>query len=222
MFRFVSEKDMRSLPPLLCAILLSSSAHAAMVSVTPVDFATFSLDVDGDGQAEVSQIIAQTGEVGFGIKVDGTAAGSYVTFPDVTFAGAESRAFTSLSALSLDSLFSGTFTAPAAIHREFNNFGGIGVVTAAAPIHAAWNYGTAGTGSGPLSLVGVVMDFSAYFTSGGTAAVDIYYHHYGNFSAGQSAGSISLATTGVPEPTSSMMLLTAITSGLLRRRRDRC
>ncbi|MCU0795610.1 MAG: PEP-CTERM sorting domain-containing protein [Akkermansiaceae bacterium] len=193
--------------------------HAAMVSVTPAQFGTFSLDVDSDGTADLSNLASQVGGLSYAVRVDGMAAGSYVTFPDTTFAGFESRSFSDLSALSLDSLFSGNFTAPALINREFDNIPGSGFATSAAPVHAWWAYGTSGSGNAPLHLLGFVADFTDYFTSGGTAAVDIYYHDYGSFSAGQNAGTVTLATTGVPEPASSALFLSALATATLIRRR---
>ncbi len=210
---------MKPLQRILFLALLYSHTQAATVSVTPAQFASTSLDLDSDGQAEFGNLQAQIGGVSYQITVDGMAAGSYVTFPDVTFAGFESRTFTDLTSLSLNSLFSGNFTAPTLINREFNNFAGSGFVDASAPIHAWWAYGTAGSGSSPLSLVGLVIDFTEYFNTGGTAAVDIYYHHYGTFSSGQSSGPITLPITAVPEPTSALLLLLSALAPTLTRHR---
>lgn len=196
-------------------------ANAAVVSVTPAQFAGFSLDIDGDGAAEIRNFQATTGVVSFGIMVDGLRVGSHVNFPNSTFAGFESATFTDLLSFEMSDLFSGNYTAPEVISRDFNNFLGAGFGQVTAPIQAWWSYGTSGSGSQPVHLLGVVIDYRAYFSSGGSAAVDVYYHDFGSFGPNQTSGPISLATTGIPEPSSIILTMSALFAGLCKRRRTR-
>lgn len=195
------------------------STEAAVVSVTPDQFAGFSLDIDGDGVAELRRFQPTTGVVAFDLTADGMAVGSHVNFPSTTFAGFESAAFTDPLSLEMSDLFSGIYTAPAVISRQFDNIVGGGFGQATAPIYAWWSYGTTGSSNAPVHLLGVVIDFRDYFSSGGSAAIDVYYHDFGSFGTGQTSGLISLAATGVPEPTSAVLVISAMAAGLFRRRR---
>lgn len=195
------------------------STEAAVVSVTPAQFAGFSLDIDGDGAAELRRFQPTSGVVAFDLIVDGMSVGSHVAFPSTTFAGFESASFTDLLSFEMSDLFAGIYTAPAVISRDFDNFTGNGFAQASAPIQAWWSYGTSGSGSQPVHLLGVVIDYRAYFSSGETAAIDVYYHNFGSFGPNQTSGPISLATTGIPEPSSVILIMSALSAGLCKRRR---
>ena len=177
----------------------SPSARAAVVAVSPSQFASFSLDIDGDGAAEISRFQSTAGDISFELFVDGADVGSFVNFPTTTFAGFEAQTFADLQSLLTNDLFDGTYVAPAVITRGFDNIIGFGSNTPSTPIQAWWSYGTSGSGSSPFRLLGVVIDYRAYFTSGGTADINIYYNDYGSFSPNQSSGPINLAATGIPD-----------------------
>ena len=66
-------------------------------------------------------------------------------------------------------------------------------------IAAFWAFGTAGTGSQTVSLVGMVVDFSEYYASNGFADIAFYTHHYGTFGPGDELAGASLLLTGAPE-----------------------
>ena len=196
----------------------SPAAHAVVVAVSPSQFASFSLDMDGDGVAEISRFQSTAGAISSDFFVDGADAGAFVNFPTTTFAGFESQVFADLESLITSDLFAGTYVAPAVITRGFDNFIGYGFNTPSTPIQAWWSYGTSGSGNAPFHLLGVVIDYRAYFTSGGIADIDIYYNDYGSFSPNQSSGPISLAATGIPEPSTAILLMSAVLVGLVRRR----
>ncbi len=198
---------------------LSLSARAAVVAVAPSQFASFSLDMDGDGAAEISRFQSTAGGISFDLFVDAAEVGSFVNFPTTTFAGFEAQTFADLEGLITSDLFAGTYVAPSAITRGFDNFIGYGFNTPSTPLQAWWSYGTSGSGSSPFHLLGVVIDYRAYFSSGGTADIEIYYNDYGSFSPNQSSGPISLAATSIPEPESSIFLMSALAAGILRRRK---
>jgi hypothetical protein len=190
-----------------------------VVAVSPSQFASFSLDMDGDGAAEISRFQSTAGDISFDLFVDGADVGSFVSFPTTTFAGFETQNFADLQSLESSDLFAGTYVAPAFISRGFDNIIGFGYNTPSTPLQAWWSYGTSGSGSSPFHLLGVVIDYRAYFSSGGTADIEIYYNDYGSFSPNQSSGPISLAATSIPEPASSIFLMSALAAGILRRRK---
>ena len=158
--------------------------------------AAASLDFDGDGMAELSTFEVFRGQMTFGIQVDGV--GNPMQFPDDVFVGINTRSFDSSSALISSSIFSGDFTAQSDLGRIYDNIQGTLFLYAAEPIMAGWIYGTSGSGAADVHLIGMVIDATDYFNSGGNADLKVYHYDFGAFGPGESLANATLASTSYP------------------------
>lgn len=158
--------------------------------------ATASLDLDGDGLAELSEFVA--GNIYFGCDITVDAVNTSVQFPDDAFLGVNLRSFSSSSALVASSIFSGNFTAQSNLTRSYDNIQGNLFLDAAGPILAGWIYGTSGSGAADVHLVGMVIDATEYLGSGGSADLKVYHYDFGAFSPGESLANATLASTSYP------------------------
>jgi hypothetical protein len=183
---------------LLLFIALAAFSFGEVVSLPVSSMATYSLDLDLDGVPEVERFLYdnQSGSLSFVGYLDALDAGT--VFPDEPFYGSGGGVFSSLAALAASPKWCGAFLAPSVINRFENNVPGYGIITASEPVWAYWSYGTSGFGTQNVHLQAVVVDATAYFTSGRTADLKIYYHDYGSFAAGEGLNPAILAGTGVP------------------------
>jgi hypothetical protein len=158
--------------------------------------ATASLDLDGDGLADLSRFEESGGVMSCNIIVD--AVNTSIQFPDDVFAGINLGRFNASSALISSSIFSGNFTAQSNLSRNFDNIQGNLFLLASEPILAGWIYSTSGSGAADVHLVGMVIDATDYFISGGTADWKVYHYDFGAFGPGESLANATLASTSYP------------------------
>ncbi|MGL4399983.1 MAG: hypothetical protein ACRCXD_08950 [Luteolibacter sp.] len=189
----------------LVLFFLCSIASGAVVSVSPTGLGAFVLDIDSDGFAEFENFGYSPEEnlIAFEFHVDGINAST--TFPDDVFVGIRGDTFASKEALVASTMFSGDLVVPQSYARLYDSITGVSFINGANPIFAAWMYGSLGTGSDELRLLGMVVDATGFFSSGGTANLNIFFHDYGSFAGGQSITGASLSQTGINTGASSQL-----------------
>ena len=189
----------------LVLFLLGSFASGAVVSVPPGGLGSFVLDIDSDGFAEFRNFgyWPEGNQIAFEFHVDGID--TITTFPDVPFLGIRGDTFASKEALVASTMFSGDLVVPLGYTRLYDSITGVAFVNGDNPIFAAWMYGSLGSGSDELRLLGMVVDATEFFSSGGNANLDIFFHDYGSFAGGESITGASLSLTGINTGVSSQL-----------------
>lgn len=194
---------MRLFPILAWLGLLVLPAAAGMVEVTPGGLVDVSLDIDGDGVPEIGSLYfdPESPWLGGEFRVDGTREVS--NFAGDVFLGVSGVRVATMADLVEANGFATEFTAPASIERnpEYDPINGTFFLSVDEPLLAIWSYGTSGTGTAPVMLVGFVVDAREHFVSGRIAPVNIYAHNYGPVLGGDAPRWVSLADTGVPVDT---------------------
>ncbi len=182
---------------LIISLALSDLGSGAVISVPASDLGLFSLDLDSDGFAEFERFYfyEEASQIYFLTHVDGID--SSTTFPDEEFVGIRWGVFASTQELAASSMFSGDLLVPEGFNRLYDSIQGIMTIDQAEPLFAAWMYGSLGTGSDDLRLLGMVIDASDFFSSGGTADLRIFFHDYGSYGGGEGINGASLAQTGI-------------------------
>ncbi len=161
----------------------------------------FSLDVDGDGEPELSGLwFTEWGgewSVTVGIRVDPTE--EVPTLADQGFVGVFAEGGSSLEVLASTQVFEPLFHPPGStLRRDPVAVSGGVVLSAAEPVVGSWSYGTAGVDDEPVHLIGLVVDATAAFASNGAEAVRIHYRDFGSFAGGEAPLILGLAATGAP------------------------
>ena len=179
-------------------ILFQSPVQADLSSVTLANWASFSLDVDGDGVADFAgstsdkQNVALTSYTDGGISTHNLPGarpgqGSYGT----------AWQFTTIAALKADSIFAGDVSLVTPLFGDLHLGEGnptVFNINSAEPIWAGWRFGTAGSGNDPFTIIGAVLDAREFFESDGAAPIKLYTHLYGSIGLGDPPMSVSLAT----------------------------
>lgn len=187
------------------------------------------IDMDGDGKPELANLITTDNAASVGFRfgvIGGPDSNPLNTFPfekDLWVSGLVAGAIFG----SLQELFESGFTTASleipSYTIRFPTSGGHDMgLSRWHPILATWMLGTSGAGDSPVSLIGCIVDYSSHFGSGGVEPVSIYYHDYGRFSPGTSLPEFNLAATGIPEPSSLALLLSASLRILRRSRAISC
>lgn len=195
--------------------LLIWRLQAASVAVIPGEITPLDLDLDGDGRAEIIYLYGSETSGSFAFNLDWL--NSYTTILGRPFNRMLNAVFPDLDSLYSSEFFSLTLLIPNYTGRDSDIGGGHSTFGVGNPINAAWMLGTAGTGSDPVSVVGIVVDATNYYATSGTAPIDLYTHNFGQFGPGESPF-LSLAATGVPEPNVIVMLGLVAIPFILKRR----
>jgi hypothetical protein len=182
---------------LIISLAFSGLGLGVVISVPASDLGLFSLDLDSDGFAEFESFYfyQEASQIYFLTHVDGIDRST--TLPDEEFVGIRWGVFASTQDLAASSMFSGDLLVPEGFNRLYDSIQGVMTIDEAEPLFAAWVYGSLGTGSDDLRLLGMVVDASDFFSSGGTADLRIFFHDYGSFGGGDGINGASLAQTGV-------------------------
>ena len=188
-------------------VLNAASIYVPLGGETRLD-----LDLDGDGRSEVQTLFSgDTGGGGFSFNVD--FLNNYSTILGLPFNAIITASFSDLNELMASDFFGLALSIPAYTSRDSDIGGGFAGFS---NIGAAWMFGTFGTGNDPVSVVGLVLDAREYSGSSGNAPMALYTHFYGLYAPGQRPF-LSLAATGVPE--ASTTVLTAFSLMIFVRRR---
>jgi len=189
------------------SLLAAGVAQAGMVRVDAADFATFTMDVDGDGANDFTSLsLYGTTQVRVNSSFDFYLAD--VIIPGRVDAG-ESKLSLSLpdADVASEDIWSGTVEVIAAPTR-WNNVKSSYITGDAIGLH--WGSGTKGSAvTDPVSLIGLVVDTRNFDLITSTGSVDLYYNYYGDYGFGDGPQSVSLADTGfqaVPEPATAGLL----------------
>ena len=188
----------------LCSFSWLAVVHADLSEVGLVDWATFSLDVDGDGLADFAGSTSNNQNIALTSVVDGNP------FTVQNFPGAlpgqgtvgTANTFPSIAALQADPIYAGGVSLNPTVLGALHFTEGLPVVfnaNASTPVVAGWRFGTAGTGDEPLSVLGFVLDAGEFFNSGGTSAIKLYARKFGALLPGDPAIPVSLATILDPD-----------------------
>lgn len=214
-------------------VLPTYRASAAYVVVDPADFGSFSLDIDNDGESDISNISANAGPSGLVVVNIASDFPEECQLPGgFSYPGGSVASFTgnfgSLADLMNADIYSGVAVLtrsaqnPTSGSTAYTDIVGYISTSISEPVIATWLWGT--KGRGPTSadpvlhhLVGWVVDASAYALDA-SQPITIYYNNYGPFPEGHSA-MVSFSATGVPEP-SGLVLPGLMIPLLLRRRRQ--
>lgn len=193
---------MKTLSSLIILMLFvcTHTVRAAVNDVLLADWSSFSLDVDGDSVADfegstsnnqnVTLINYAEGNTFTVQNLPGTRPGQGTLGSSFTFAD--------LAALQADAIYAGSVSIiPPQVFGPLHLAENSAVVFNAnpsAPIVAGWRFGTSGTANDPLAIIGFVLDATEFFSSGGTAPIKLYTHHFGSLDQNDPALSVSLAT----------------------------
>ena len=191
------------LTPWLCAFAIAlsvdsiNSPQAALAEIALADWDAYQLDVDGDGEADFEGSLSTQQNVSLINNFD-------FSFAEHSFpgrlpgqgSGGSARPFSTLDEVRSDAIFSGRIEPATPLFGDLHAGTTIGVFNAnkAKPIWAGWRFGTGGRGSEPFQIIGFILDATAFFESGGSEAILLYTHHYGEVSLGESLAFVSLAT----------------------------
>lgn len=181
----------------IITLALQGVGLGAVISVPASDLGLFSLDIDSDGFAEFENFYysLEEGRIYFLTHVDGIDVST--TFPDEAFVGLRSDVFATTGELAGSSMFTGDLLVPEGFNRINDSITGVGSIHDAEPLFAAWMYGSLGTGAEDLRLLGMVIDATDFFSSGGSADLKIFFHDYGAYGGGEGIDGASLAQTGI-------------------------
>ncbi len=185
---------------LLFAILGSQSASAEVNEVLLANWASFTLDVDGDEMADFKGSTSNTEN----ITLINVAEGNAFTVQNLpgTRPGqgtlGSSFNFATIAAIQADAIYAGSVSinTPQIINTLHlaENSSVVFNANETTPILAGWRFGTSGTGNDPLTIIGFILDTTEFFSSGGAAPIKLYTHLYGVLGPGDPALSVSLAT----------------------------
>ena len=177
------------------------------------------IDIDRDGIAELRTFVTTDISASYQVRPDvleglgGTPIGPFS--PHLSFSNA---LFSSVGALLASDFLRLDLVLPAYTDRYSNSGNGIIGLSPSNPVSAMWMIGSSGDGTDPVSVTGIVVDYSQFYGSGGTDPVRVYTHSYGSFLPAELIPTFSLLATGVPEPSTPLLLVLA-TVGLMRRNR---
>jgi hypothetical protein len=177
------------------------------------------IDIDGDGTGELRTFVTTEISASYQVRPDvlegigGTAIGPFS--PHLSFSSA---LFSSVGSLLGSDFLSLNLVLPPYTDRYSNGANGIIGLSPSNPVSATWMIGSSGDGTDPISVVGIVIDYSQFYSSRGLEPVLIYTHNYGSFLPADSVPTLSLLSTGVPEPSISTLAELG-THGLMRRKR---
>lgn len=182
------------------ALLAGGSAVAETIAVDPLAGAGFELDIDGDGVGEFTGMFGDPAgtQLGIGLTFDGLTESAEIG--SQAFIGVTSARQPDLESLTELRGFADLFVAPSVVERSasLDNAGNSAFLFSGDPLLAQWTFGTSGSGTDPVRLIGWIVDARDYFSSGGDADIVIHYHDFGEVSAGDPDRWISLRETEIP------------------------
>ena len=178
-------------------IQLSVTGEAATTSVSLSEWDAFTLDVDGDGEAEFEGSLSNAQNVALLSRFDSALATH--EFPGLLpgqGAGGSSNQFTTMAELEASDIFSGDVRPVTPLFGDLHLGTSVVVLNAnkAKPIWGGWRFGTSGSGNDPFEVIGFVLDTSAFFQSEGAAPIELHTFHYGAVALGENLMNLSLAS----------------------------
>lgn len=193
-------RPVKTLVLLALSVLTLAHLRADVRSKYYSEFDGQSIDIDGDGVADIGDTFFSFEQQRFfaTLRLDYTdIPGTYATADGKIFAGAHLAEAESRDALRSAAGFEIDFVPPTILQRQ-EQWPSAGYISATEenPVIALWFYGTKGQGTDPFRLVAVIIDASEYFSGHPVPFIHIYSHNYRDVTEGGAPFVSSLADTG--------------------------